>query len=324
MSKNYRTKAFTLVELIVVITILSVLATIAFVSFQWYVLSSRDSVRLSDIKNMWKIITIFQLKTGKYPIPNDNININYSWSIAWHQWVFWQNSYSDNLSMWSVPLDPLTLLPYSYSVTNTRQEYQFASVLEWDISKITNSTFAWDQIVKAYVIWDYNKAFLKVVANSTTYILWLPSIITSDISDVDLVNILNSEKLVYNWYNNLPASYSWSIFNINPNDWFDFVADDLVLFEWNISELEDNQAKRIEFFNKLQSYYSDTNISTKNNINKILLVDNSSDIKTNNYAAKILNNTLKTKIPIIEDSVVNITNEIPCVFWTSIFSNCGL
>jgi len=58
-------KAFTLVELIVVITILAVLATIAFVSFQWYWASARDSVRLSDIKAMQKIISLYSLTNSR-------------------------------------------------------------------------------------------------------------------------------------------------------------------------------------------------------------------------------------------------------------------
>gem|GEM_PF-6295285 len=42
---------FTLVELIVVITILTILGTIGFMSFNGYQLSTRDSVRVSDMKN---------------------------------------------------------------------------------------------------------------------------------------------------------------------------------------------------------------------------------------------------------------------------------
>ena len=45
-------KAFTLVELIVVITILAILSTIGFLSLQWFTLTSRDSVRITDISNI--------------------------------------------------------------------------------------------------------------------------------------------------------------------------------------------------------------------------------------------------------------------------------
>jgi prepilin-type N-terminal cleavage/methylation domain-containing protein len=58
MAKNHRKLydflGFTLVELIVVVTILAILATIAFLSFQGYSSSARDSLRLSDLKNISK------------------------------------------------------------------------------------------------------------------------------------------------------------------------------------------------------------------------------------------------------------------------------
>tara|TARA_Y100001960_G_C14352104_1_gene670075 strand:- start:403 stop:597 length:195 start_codon:yes stop_codon:yes gene_type:complete len=58
-----KTKGFTLVELIVVITILAILSTVAFISFQNYVLSSRDSKRTTDIKNIVKSLELSKLQT---------------------------------------------------------------------------------------------------------------------------------------------------------------------------------------------------------------------------------------------------------------------
>ena len=135
-----KSKAFTLVELIVVITILSVLATVAFISFQWYAASSRDSVRLSDIKSMEKVINLYRLTNSKYPTPNAETSITYSGSTAWIQWVFGTNSYTKNTNLSDVPLDPITQLPYAYSVTNRKNEYQIAAVLEWEVS---NSSIQW-------------------------------------------------------------------------------------------------------------------------------------------------------------------------------------
>lgn len=45
---------FTLVELIVVITILAILGTIGFIAIQGYSSSARDSVRVSDMRNIEK------------------------------------------------------------------------------------------------------------------------------------------------------------------------------------------------------------------------------------------------------------------------------
>ena len=51
-------QAFTMVELIVVITILAILWTIAFINFQWYSWLARDSKRLNDGTDLFKIISL--------------------------------------------------------------------------------------------------------------------------------------------------------------------------------------------------------------------------------------------------------------------------
>ena len=75
MKNNNFNKAFTLVELIVVITILAVLATVAFISFQGYTSSSRDSVRLADLKNVEKQLNIYFTQNNIYPDPASPVSI---------------------------------------------------------------------------------------------------------------------------------------------------------------------------------------------------------------------------------------------------------
>ena len=65
-------KAFTLVELIVVITILAILSTIWYISFQWYGLSSRDSVRLNDMKSIEKVLWLYRLTNSISKNINDD------------------------------------------------------------------------------------------------------------------------------------------------------------------------------------------------------------------------------------------------------------
>lgn len=48
-----KSHAFTLIELIVVITILTILSTIGFVSLTGYFAGTRDSVRLTDMNNIY-------------------------------------------------------------------------------------------------------------------------------------------------------------------------------------------------------------------------------------------------------------------------------
>lgn len=302
-------KAFTLVELIVVITILAVLATVAFVSFQWYSQSARDSARLADIQSMTKVLELFKVKNSKYPNPDSKTNITYSWAIAWSQWVFGTSAYPNSVSMSNIPVDPVTGLEYPYSRTANWQEYQIAAVLENPITtNLTQSTYAWTQEAQVYVKWNYNGKFLRVSDSTTMYLLWVPSILASHIdSATTLETIIQREDFVYKGYKNLPASFSWSIYNTNPVNWFDFTPVKVVLFEWNKTDLETDQAKRVMFLDNLQTNYTGTIISTETEIAEVLAVSSSSQ-KWTNLVATVLNNTLKTAIPTVK--ITSNTNEI--------------
>jgi len=299
-------KAFTLVELIVVITILAVLATVAFISFQWYALSARDSTRLADLNSITKVLELYNVKHWKYPNPDAKTNITYSGSTAWTQWVFGISSYSDWSSMSNVPVDPVTGLEYPYSVTSSRWEYSLAAVLENPVSsKLSQSTFAWTQEAQVHVKWNYNGKFLKVRTNTSTYLLWVPSILASDITSAELETILTNERLVYKGYKNLPASYSWSVYNTNPTDGFPFwtwsyVANDLILFMWDTNDLEVDSTKRVDFLDKLQTSYSGSVIESESDIAELLSVDSSSSSAASNYVATALNNSLKMNIAVVE------------------------
>ena len=296
-------KAFTLVELIVVITILAVLATVAFISFQWYALSARDSTRLADLNSITKVLELYNVKHWKYPNPDAQTNITYSWSTAWTQWVFGISSYSDWSSMSNIPVDPVTGLEYPYSVTSSRQEYQLAAVLENPTSsKLSQLTFAWTQEVQVHVKWNYNGKFLKVRKEATTFLLWVPSILASDITSVELETILANERLVYKGYKNLPASYSWSVYNTNPTDGFNFWdTDSILLFEGNISDISnsDNDTLRVNIIKNIQKTYSWSIIANNNDIKPLLA--KATTIITDDlviFANTLINNTLKTNIPI--------------------------
>ena len=47
------------------------------------------------------------------------------------QWTFGQDTRSDLWTIWQEILDPLTKSEYTYSLLNTKREYQIAWILEW-------------------------------------------------------------------------------------------------------------------------------------------------------------------------------------------------
>ncbi|MDD5212850.1 MAG: fibrinogen-like YCDxxxxGGGW domain-containing protein [Candidatus Gracilibacteria bacterium] len=71
----HKTKAFTLVELIIVITILAILATIGFMSYQSHTSDARDSSRITSLKTVYDGLTISYVKKQIYPSPDDYIDI---------------------------------------------------------------------------------------------------------------------------------------------------------------------------------------------------------------------------------------------------------
>lgn len=122
---------FTLVELIIVITILAILATIAFISFQWYSKDSRDSNRLATINSMEKWLALYQVKTSTFPMPENYIDIQYSGSVIWYQWNFWEND-AKVISMNKKPSDPLDDIAYTYNLNKAWNMYQITSFFEKD------------------------------------------------------------------------------------------------------------------------------------------------------------------------------------------------
>ena len=202
-------KAFTLVELIVVITILAILGTIAFISLQWYSRDARDSTRISDISAIKTSLELFHLWAGKYPLPDDTFNVEYSWSTVWTQWLFGDTATNNVDKLDKKPVDPLTEKEYTYSVTSTKQEYQLAGLLEWtDLAfnpEMLNWAYAWDTIATAIVTGNYNWVLFKTLSWATCEVLSVPSIISSE-QTTELTTILTNESLVYNWYNNLPSN----------------------------------------------------------------------------------------------------------------------
>lgn len=154
--KSY-VKGFTLVELIIVITILAILATIAFISFQNYNKDARNGNRLSNINNIEKWLSLYQLKTGTLPLPEKYITLLSNGTIIGYQWIFWDDN-SRLINFNKTPIDPLDNWNYTYSTNFNKNMYQWV----WFLENTSSLTFENSLIGKTYASnRDYSKRILK-------------------------------------------------------------------------------------------------------------------------------------------------------------------
>lgn len=239
-------KGFTLVELIVVITILAILWTIWFLSFGSYSSDTRNTVRISDIKLIAKWLNIHHVKYDKYPIPDDNNSIEFSWSLLWNQWIFWEKSVSNIEWLNKVVKDPLLNIPYTYSILNNRQKFQIWWAIENTIlwNNITQSSHAiWKWWLKAYINWDYSQNVIL----SNDSIVSAPSIIISNKPNNNILIDWWIYKFVINWLKNIPENYydiaTWS------DSWFNFPF-------WEVSS-----KKSIDSYTELNDYIYNLSLS---------------------------------------------------------------
>jgi len=121
-------KWFTLVELIVAATILVLLSTIGFYSYVQNLSSARDGVRKTDIAALSSQLRLQKKERWSYPAPGDSFEIQNRWSAIALQGKM--NTQVALSTASSLPLDPKMDIPYTYSTTPNRQEFQIAASLE--------------------------------------------------------------------------------------------------------------------------------------------------------------------------------------------------
>ncbi len=288
LSKNI---AFTLVELIVVITILAILWTIAFISLSWYSQSSRDSVRISDMASMKSTLEYFNIDNGKYPVSTDAVDVTYSWAIVWSQWTFGEVTTTNINKLDRIPTDPLTSSKYTYSVTASRNNYLISGVLEWDeylSMYLATNTYAGNTTWYALVSWSYNWFTAKALSWTTCNMISVPTLIANDLSNPDVLTIINSGSLVYNWYKNLPSSY-WSA-KFNLNWWFSFTPNNVIAYSdtWSCSDLLSGSSytARIQLLKWIQDAYSGTIL--KDNPELSSIINSTIDVNTPSEVVKNL------------------------------------
>ena len=287
---------FTLVELIVVITILAILWTIGFLSLQWYSSTSRNSVRLSNIWSMKTWLELFHLQAWKYPDPTDGTWVTYGWWTVWTQWTFWDSVILNIPSLNNKPIDPLSEVEYAYSVLTWKQEFELAWSMEWDLiawNIIWWVNASWTRVWTAYSAWNYNAQVAKAEEWWTTYVLALPSIITSDLSTPTLEDIVTNNELVYKWYNNLPSTYSGTSFNVTSNITVN-LTDTLVVFSWSWTPTSYPEISTL--LTNLKQAYAWSDLSDNENYDNLVTMDTTDSTVIANMWKKIVSEKLWWKI----------------------------
>lgn len=66
-SSRYRSKGFTIVELLIVIVVIAILAAITVVSFQGIQQRAKNTARIAEVKSWQKIFNIYASLNGSYP-----------------------------------------------------------------------------------------------------------------------------------------------------------------------------------------------------------------------------------------------------------------
>ena len=125
-----QTKAFTLIELIVVISILAILWTIGFLSIQNYSSKSRDSVRIENASLITKALEVYQVTAGSYPMPD---TVYGTWQIngvTVSKVGYIGDLVAPLVKLDTAPTDPLSGSKYIYGVDINSRQYQIATVTE--------------------------------------------------------------------------------------------------------------------------------------------------------------------------------------------------
>lgn len=244
--------AFTLVELIVVIVILAILATIAFLSFGSQSGAARDSTRLADINWAKKAFEMYFIWAWSYPVPDDSVDITYSWWVLWSQWTVWDDVYKIiSRTMSKKVTDPLNSKEYSYSLVSNKREYQ----IQWDFENSLSYNF-WEQAnasaswTYSYISGNYNWVMVKVLTWSTYYIVPSPGLILSD-PTVPTNRVYDSNfwsgKLLIAWEKWMLAKFD--------------TTNNSIYSSWG---LPTENTEILTLMQKIQNSYSWSNVATSN------------------------------------------------------------
>lgn len=213
-------KAFTFVELIVSITIIAILSIIWFVSYSKNLEDSRDSQRKSELSWIATWLKQQKFKRWEYPTPWSTFNITNSWYLVAIQWKLDENIIISTID--NIPLDPFINIPYIFSVSRNKQEFQLAATLENN----------W--LYKSFLLGDYKSVSKNILPTITLALFW-----TGDIEIADWIwsGSENRTKFVFdNSRHNLPYSFDSWYYPYSDNTSFSWLIDDINITWWQNSD----------------------------------------------------------------------------------------
>ncbi len=158
LSTSKSKNAFTIPELLVTMTIAAILATIWWISFSGYTAQSRDTVRLTDLKSISKVLGLQKMDKWFYPSATNAVDVTYSWAVVWSQGEFWQQSALETGKIFWELEDPKYGNKYTYSVTWNKKEYQLGAYFEKRENRDALFSFSSDYFStpSAYAAWEFN------------------------------------------------------------------------------------------------------------------------------------------------------------------------
>lgn len=228
MSKK---KAFTLIELLVVITILIILWTIWFISFSNHLIWTRDTNRLSQIREIHAWLEVYSTK-GKLLLPENSVEVRSSWSLVWYQGYMWKNNLSIlEYNKWWV--DPKDEQFFTYFVTWDRKDFQLMAYLEDPTNKqiVNNNNIYKNKLFPQTQAVNYAKRYPTVYWKK----LWILTESWTNLPIQEVGSIVSSRFLDIA---TTTGSYTANFTDIDKITWTWLVLvwiKNLILWWWNIT-----------------------------------------------------------------------------------------
>lgn len=245
MLARNKSRAFSLIELLVVITILAIISVVAYTKFGWSTDAAKNSKKLSDIASIETWLQMFYKDKNYYPMPSQyNATKNVWWydstktatvhntlviTKSWDQiatvtsWAWWWKVYES----WSVANQIWAKWTIDSTIWLTKEylSQELADPSVKDI-KVGNNSILKDYWVGEYVYWVYAKNNATWDSTSTKWSAYNIAItlkddqkgyltkLTWDFWSSTCVNCPNS--LIWDWTSNNSLndgdnSFTWSV-----------------------------------------------------------------------------------------------------------------